>query len=268
MANTYATAPSASNVSLGRGKILFDRLDANGVRTGFIHLGNCDTFSASVAVETKELADFTTNTSAPYKQVNTKTTADIKIAGFEFSPDILALNVLGDVSAVTQSSATVTAEALASATQTKKGRIYRTAKRNISAVAVKQGATTFVLGTDYTILDATMGLISFPSTSTVVDATAVTIDYTAAAIVSTDGIKKIVGATNSKIEGVLTFVPDPAAGPSMEVVVYRANLAPDGELSWISEDFNKWSVSGSAQSDVAGSYGGSAGSPYFEIVER
>lgn len=265
---TYAGTPSATNVSLGRGKIYFDRLDTSSVRTGFIHLGNCDTFGVQPSVEKKQLSNFMTNTTAPYKEVNVKTSIEMKIGGFEFSPDILALNVLGDVVALTQSAATVTAEALASATVTKKGRSFRTAKRNISAVAVKQGATTLVLNTDYTIADATMGIISFPTTSAVVDATAVTIDYTAAAIVSADGIKTVRVATNTRIEGVVMFSPDPAAGPSMEATYWRVNLAPDGELGFISEDFNKWSVTGSVQDDSAGAYGGSTASPYGDLVVR
>lgn len=268
MPNTYAGTPSPTNVSLGRGKIFFNRQDANGVLQGFVHLGNCDNLSVSTGVETKEMVNFMTNTSAPYKRVVTKTTVEAKISGFEFHPDVAALNVLGDVVPVTQSTATVTAEALAAAAVTKKGKTFRTLKRNISAVAVKQGATTLTLGTDYTIADATMGLVSFPATSAVDDALAVTVDYTAAAIIAGDGVKRVRVATNSRIEGQLAFSPDPAAGPSYEALYWRVQLAPSGEFGLISEDFNKWEMTGAVQDDSAGAYGGSSTSPYGDLIAR
>ena len=267
MPNTWAGTPSASNVSLGRGSIYIDRIDANGVSTGYIHLGNCDAFGVQPSVEKKQLANFMVDTTAPYKEVNVKTDLQMTISGFEFAPEVLALNTLGTVVAYTQSAATVVAEALATASVTKTGRSFKTLKRNISALAVKQGGTTLTLTTDYTF-DATTGMISFPLTSAVVDASAVTVDYTAAAVVAADGVKKIQVANNGSIEGKVFFSPEPAAGPEIEATYFRVNLAPDGELSLISEDFNKWTLSGSVQDDSAGAYGGSTSSPYGELIVR
>src|SRR4051812_8669642 len=97
MPNTYAGTPSPTNVSLGRGKIFFNRQDATGVLQGFVHLGNCDNLSVATRVETREMVTYMTTPSAPYKRVPTKTTTEAKTSGFEFPPDTAALNVLGDV---------------------------------------------------------------------------------------------------------------------------------------------------------------------------
>lgn len=258
--------PSSNLVKLGRGKLLFDRFDDNGLRTGYIHLGNCDKFSISTSGTTLKMKNFMTNTTAPYAEARTETAVEMSITGYEFSPSVLAMVLSGDKAFATQSAATVTGEALATAAQAEKGKLYTTAKRDISAVAVKQGATTLVLGADYEIFHAKRGVIRIlPTSSTFVDGTAITVDYTAGAITtSSNAVQVVRGAKSSKIRGRLLFLADNAAGQNDEVEAWNVSLTPDGELNFISDEWAKWALKGSVLDDSAGTYGGSIDSPYYD----
>ena len=47
---------NGNNILLGRGKIYFDRFDANGARTGELFLGNCPTFEITPTSEDIKMA--------------------------------------------------------------------------------------------------------------------------------------------------------------------------------------------------------------------
>ena len=150
--------PSPANVVLGRGAILFDRFTAAGVRTGFRHLGNCDQLSVGIETEKLTMKDYTQQTSANYAEVLTSTNVNLTISGFEFDTENLALALLGNTGQFTQSAGSVVGEVVGAATITGiKGKFFRTTGKKITAVVVKQGATTLALGTDYQIFNAAQG---------------------------------------------------------------------------------------------------------------
>lgn len=260
--------PSASNVMLGRGALYFDRRTSTDNTVGSFHLGNCDQFGMNVATEKLTLKDFTQQSTSNYKEVVSSTDVGLTISGFEFSKDTMALATMGTISTYTQTSGSVTAETLASVTVTGlKGRTFFTAYKNISAVALKQGATTFVLNTDYTIVDAVRGMIKILTTGAVADGTALTIDYTKAAMTGGSALDAIFGGANSAIEGKLRFVSNNTTGPNWDFTGWNVSLRPNGDVSFISEEFNKFTLEGTAQSDAAGAYGGSASSPYYTLTQ-
>lgn len=260
--------PSASNVMLGRGALYFDRRTSTDNTVGSFHLGNCDTFGLNVSTEKLTLKDFTQQSTSNYKEVVSSTDVAINIAGFEFSKDTMALATMGTISTYTQSSGTVTAETLAASTVTGlKGRFFFTAYKNISAVALKQGATTYVLNTDYQITDAVRGIIKILTTGGVTDGTALTIDYTKAAMTGGSALDAIFGGADAAIEGKLRFVSNNTTGPNWDLTAWNVSLRPNGDVSLISEEFNKFTLEGSAQSDASGTYGGSASSPYYTLVQ-
>jgi hypothetical protein len=116
----------------------------------------------------------------------------------------------------------VTAEVLAPATVVGiKGKSYFTAKKNISAVVVKQGATTLTLTTDYTIDDATTGIITLTSTGAAADGTALTVDYSYAAIITANALPLVYGATNTQIQGRLRFKSNNSTGPNWDLDVFN-----------------------------------------------
>lgn len=267
-----ADAPSASNVMLGRGSIYFQQRTTTDWKTGYFHLGNCDQFVWNISTEKLELQDSTQQTTAVYASVVSKTDVKFTIHGFEFSKENMGLATMGTLANYTQSSGAVTAEVLAPATVTNlKGKTFKTqypgtASSPLTSVAVKQGATTFVLNTDYT-LDANRGLITVLSTGAIADGTALTVDYTKPAISGTS-MPQIYGAVNTQIQGRVFFKSNNATGPNWDLDVFNGLLVPNGDIGLISNDFNSFTLEGTAQSDASGNYGGSASSPYFTLTQR
>ena len=240
-------APSPKLTSLGAGQLFFDRFLDTGLPSGaMFSLGNCSNFGIAVKVTTKQVENFLTAAGGIYDQANLDKTQTVKIDGYEYGPDQFAMITMGQLpTAVTQTAnPTITAEALASATVTKKGRAFQTAFRSITVTDVKQGATTLVLNVDYVVKDAALGIIYFPETGAVDDTMAVTIDYACAALVATDGVRQINAGMEANIIGKLLFVPEPRRGPSWEVLVPIVTFTPTGDLNFIGTDYGKWTVEG------------------------
>ena len=262
-----ANAPSTSNVMLGRGALYFDRRTDDDTTVGSFHLGNCDQFALNISTETLDLTDYTQQSSSPYVTVITKTDVKATISGFEFSKENWALATLGSNSTYTQSASSATGEVLASATVTGlKGRTFFTDFRSISSVVVKQGATTFTVDVDYEIVDATRGMIKILTTGSVADGTALTVDYSYAAIAS--GLDTVFGGVNTAVEGTLRFVSNNTTGEDWDLTAWNASIRPNGDIGFISDEFNKFTLEATFQSDAAGSYGGSASSPYYTLTKQ
>lgn len=265
------STPSPTNTVFGRGAIYFDRFDANGVRSGqFKHLGNCSNFASSVSSDSVDLINYLENTSAPYNTAIKSTDVELKIEGFEFAPSVLAPVFMGDVSSYTQAAVTVTTETIAAASLTGlKGSFFKAAWRNISAATMLQGTATLVSGTDWEIANAYTGLFRVKPGGSVADGTALKVNYTAAALTAGSTALETIRIFNqSNIYGQILFVPNNSSGPNLELVAWYCSLKPDGDISLISDDWAKWSMSGKMLSDAAGAYGGSTTEPYGRITKQ
>jgi hypothetical protein len=268
-----SATPNSANTLFGRGQVFFDRFDANGVSYGqYVSLGNCDQFAISIVADEVDMTDYTQSTSLPYNRAIKKTTADIKISGFEVSTKNMAILVLGDITTYTQTAHTAAGqtETLVPAGLTNVlGSFFKAPFRSVTAPTLVQGTNTLVSGTDYEIFDASSGTFHIlPAGVTVVDSTAITYNYTAAAL-SGATAKDVVRAGNTALlKGSLLFLPNVATGPQIEVRIYNVSLAPDGDIGLISDDFLKWNMKGSINSDASGTYGGSSVEPFFRTITR
>lgn len=252
-------APSSENLLLGKGQVLFDRFDVNGVSTGFKHLGNVETFELTTTDDKVQKFSSMAAGAPLYKEVNRRRAAVLNITGDEFHPENMALVTMGDVSTLVQPATAVVAEAVAAVTFP--GTYFTTKKLGpISAVVVKFGATPGVLGTDYAIINANVGLIRIlPGTALT---GAVTIDYTPTAYVSGSGPKVVAGGTAGVIQGAIKFIGDPSTGPDMIVDVWRANMAPNGAVGLISDDFATLQMTAAILDDSLNH----PGTPLYQIV--
>lgn len=259
-------SPSPNLTRLGRGAVYFDRQDANGVLTGSVHLGNVDNFGLGITTESLTMKNFQQQTAANYNEVATSTDIAIDLSGFEFSKEVQAMVFLGNTSNYTQAASSATGEVVAEATATElAGRYLFTAKKNISAVVVKQGATTFVKDTDYTEVDLTRGILRVIPGGGITPGTDVTVDYSYAAITGTT-MPTVKGGVVSAIKGVLRFAANNTTGPNDDVIIYHASLAPNGTVGFIEDEFGKWTLTGKCLDDSLGTYGGSVSDPYFLIT--
>lgn len=259
-----ALAPSADNIILGAGELFFNRFDANNAKTNYFHLGNCAKFAISLEDDILELNTSQDASRGLIKRVTRSRKVNVEIASNEMAIANLALAMMGDDSTFTQASSAITGEILT--TNVVKGRYYKTANRNATGVVITQGTVTWALTTDYLITDASAALIQVNATTStaVTTGTTATIAYTRASL----SLDMILGATKTKIEGSLLFVPDPTTGPQFSVEVWRCAVAPGGELGLIGEEWGEYTLSMVALNDAAGTYGGSATAPYFRKIHQ
>jgi len=238
-------APSSENLLLGKGQVFFDRFDGSGLPTGLKHLGNVETFEITISDDKVQKYSSMTAGAPLYKEVNRRRTCTLKLVGDEFHPENMALANMGSQASLVQTATPVTAEAVYSSTF--KGAYFQTKKLGpISAVAVKFGATTGVLNTDYAIINAAVGLLRIlPGT---ILTGAVTIDYTPTAY-STNGPAVISGGVSGVVQGRILYVSDNSTGPNLVVEVWRANISPDGAIGLISDDFAQMSLTAAILDD-------------------
>jgi hypothetical protein len=237
---------------LGKGSILFDIFDANGLSTGLRHLGNCTKFELDLKDDIAELYQSLNKNVTLIATAVKKRQPKISLTGTDFSADHVAVVGMSTGKTTVSTTATAfTAEALISATvASPKGRYFRTLHMNIDVgtpPVVKQGATTFVAGTDYVIADAVAGLIYIPLTSTIAVSTLTTIDYSTL-VGSQD---QVAGATVPFQQGHLLFVPDPVDGQKIGCDIWRVNLNPNGQMGLIADDYGNWTLDGNILDDTA-----------------
>jgi len=254
---TTQIAPNPANLLLGKGIVYIDRLDASGNRTGELDMGNVELFEITPKPTVITQFSGRDHTAGLYATAVSQVESGIKITGSEFTKELAALALGGDNSTIVQTASTVTAEPFCASV--KLGRWFAVAKRSISAVVIKQGVTTLVAGTDYTV-DAVVGRIYFLPTGAAVAGTAATADYSYA-VVNLDTIR---GMTTPLMQCYIRFVGDPSAGPIVEVEAWKVNLAPTAAVGLIDTKYGSWTLDGSAIAD----YVNHPTEPYFRQIIR
>jgi len=250
---------SGDNLLLGKGKVYFDRFSTGTTRTGERFLGNCSSFELSAPEdEKKEMYSSCEATAGLLKSVTIRRKMKLSIKGHEFTKENLALALMGDNSALSQGTASITNEAVTAIAQ---GCYYKLAYRNISAVTINPaaGGDAYVVTTDY-VVDAVSGRIYIVPGGGIAAGTAIHVDYT----YSADTSPTIRGGVSSLIEGFVRFIGAPTEGPTEEVEVWRASVTPQGALGLISDEYGEFTLEMEILSDTDNH----STEPYFRIIQR
>jgi hypothetical protein len=235
----------------GQGRLLIGKRNATtGAGENFIAVGNVTSLTVDIATTKFEHKESMSGNRSIDATVITEQKGTFKFSTESLSLDNLALGLYG--TKLTTTSGAVTAE-----THTyEAGHIIALKKPKVSAVIVKVGATTCVLGTDYDI-DTDFGTIYPIATSTlIVDAAVVSVDYTAGAVDRMDAFTTGTAPERFlRFEGLNTY-----DGKLVLLEVFRAAVDPMTGLEYINQDFGKADFSGNILLDslVTGS-----GSKYF-----
>ncbi len=226
---------------LGSGRVYVDR-KINGVFKGHKYVGNTTKFEIKENTEKKErISKDHSNYGSAIDTVYIKKPADVNISLDDLDIDNLALVFMGNASAVSVSAGAVTDEAQTA----NPGSILITNQRNISAVVITDdtGATTYVLGTDYEITDAKVGLIKILTSGSITEGQAVLVDYSHADFTS----NKVEGGTNSSIIMRVLFEGVNQVNQQKSVVkVFQAILAPTTGVDFKADDFTTIELAGTA----------------------
>jgi hypothetical protein len=248
---------------LGRGKVYFDRFDSAGLPQGLRYVGEVDKLELNPSATTKDYFTMSKANSIKMQQNITNQTHEVDLQFREYQPANLAIALLGDAIVLTQAAEAVLTEVLT--TKALPGYVYQTRYRNISGVVPAVAGGLGVLGTDFEVLDPKLGLIHVLPGTAVFDGTkALTLDYAGAAIAAADGKLQVQGGTESKIEGKLVFVGDPANGPAVDVEVWRVRFQPSGAIALITDDYGTIPLKGEAMDDSANH----PTQPLYRITQR
>lgn len=227
----------ANNYTLGRGEIYFGRF-LTGTQTpeGERYLGNTPEFS--MTLEPEMLDHFSSDRGI--REKDDSVTLQINRTGAmtcdNIDPENLAILLMGEKSVQAQAATPVVGEAVTAAG--KAGMWYQlgtsptnpSGVRDVASVAIKAGATTLVLNTDY-VLDAPLGRFQVVEGGDG-DGVALTADYTPAAKSRIRVLSK-----GDTIEGSLRFIAKNPKGAQFDYFFPWVKLTPNGDFQVKAEEW-------------------------------
>ena len=252
-------SPNVANYSLGKGIVYFDRLDANGVSTGELDLGNAPVFSLTPSSEVLAHYESRSGIKDKDREVETSIGYMFKITIDEYAKENILLALRGDTMGYTsQSDGTVAAEGLTAHL----GRWVKLDKRKLltSGITIKNsgGTLTYAEGTDYEI-DADVGRVMALSGGAISEGQVLLAAYTYQA-----ASYPTISAGIRTVEGKLRFVGDPTIGPAYEVEVWDVKLKCESEISLITDDWGKLEFSAEVLKDIANH----PSNPWFNVIAK
>lgn len=216
------------------GDLYLDRFDDAGASTGLVNLNFAKKFAITESADTKTR---TSKARATFGQaasnVIIKKPAEISIEIDEIDARVLAMALMGNTAAATQTSSTVTEEAVTA----KLGIAVPLAKGAVAdagfVVTDSTGTTTYVEGTDYTV-ERTIGMLTALSTGDIEDSDALKVSYSAGVIAGST----IKGGAKPSADCALVLVgKNLDTGKAVIVRVDKAALAPTSDVDFMSDDF-------------------------------
>ena len=221
----------ANNYTLGRGELHFAQFatgttDPRGER----YLGNTPEFN--LTIENEELEHYGSDRGVKEKDdsITLQTNRTGSFTTDNVSPENLSLFFFGSKSIFTAAGGAITGEAHS---DVEVGLSYQLGSspsnpagaRNVSLVAVKRAATTFVVNTDYTV-DLELGRITILDGGAIVDGDDITVDYTVAA-----SQRDHIVSGSKAIEGSLRYIAFNAAGKQFDWFMPRVKITPNGDFA-------------------------------------
>lgn len=234
---------------IGAGDILLNPKDpATGAYRGWTGKLYGSRFALQASAELKEL---TSKGREDYGQVigsvAVQQPATFQLTLRDADKDAITLLFLGTQAAHSVAGGSVTDEVV----NAKAGRRIRTAKGNISTVVLTSSpaGTTYVLGTDYTIENARLGMLAVVAASSLAIAVAAAgtaglnllVDYAHAA----EGGVKISGATQPSLRAQVLFDgKNFESGEAVVCEIFEAVLTPEAGFDFLADDWNEIPLNG------------------------
>ncbi len=237
------------NYKLGKGSLLLDQLTSVGAHTGFDFAGNVSELTLSAEV-TKAEAFSSTERSAPLvASAVTQIKYTIVATLNEFTLSNLKKFLLGTSNTKTQSIATNATIDFTGANVVP-GRYLDVGARRITGVVVtRDGTDILTLGTDYTV-QSEFGLVHLLIGGAVVEGDSIHIEYDAPALT----INQVRIAREAAPICHLLFLADDAnqdgVGARDRLEIWRANVAPEGDLNLIGDEYGEFQLSIDVLSDI------------------
>ncbi len=233
---------STSDILIGGGRIWFNDGGNDGAAgNGYLDMGNVPALAIQKAITEIEHFGFNAITKSRQKDLNIVTDIGISLA---FTVDELFAemwNILlfgGGTTANVQAGATITDE-LTNAPVILDRSIF-TEESNISALTVdgSGGTPTYVLDTDYNLVNPVTGEIKILSTGSITTGLALELNYTSAAITR----RKVVPGADASIKGSARLEFTAQNGNNLTWVIQNCEVKPDGDSPMSSTEPSEVSV--------------------------
>ena len=231
---------------IGAGDLNIDVLDSDGNRTGELDVGNAIMFAINApSVDKKERQGFRRdNYAKTIKSVIVKVEQELKFTLTDINRKNLTLAMFGTDAAYTQTAADNVASPEEITGYAEKWTKLVSRNLDLATPPVVQDetdTTTYVENTDYEI-DYAVGRLLVLSGGSITDEDILHVGSTWLAI--TSGYK-VDGLEVNKIEAYIRLIgKDQANDRDCEVIVYKAQIEPAGDLNWLSEEFVDLEFSG------------------------
>ena len=232
---------------LGSGKVY---LRVVGAAAGLMPIGNCSSLAFAVAEDEQSLKDYTQPGGGTYNEVRRIQSVETALTMHDLSPENLSRALYGNSTAI--AAATVTDESHTAYV----GGLIKTIYPASSITTVKEGASTLVEDTDYTVVAG--GIIPIDG-GALADGNTALITYVKAAA---DVIQALT-ESGEEYEIIFAGLNEARSGKAVNVHVYRCKLGAAKNISLIGEDYAALEVAGKVLKDVSKT--GAGVSQYFKI---
>lgn len=240
---------SGENVKLGKGALFLGRI-VSGVSAALDFLGNANSVSINSEPTNVQLFSSTERSGALISESNLRTLYTLTASLNEFTRENLLLWFKGEENEKAQAASTGRTVLISNVV---KGKYYELGARQVTNAVLMVGTDTLVSGTDYT-LDSDSGMFKVLPGSTVINDDG-TDDIEATFEQPALTIKQIRLNRESSQECRLLFLADDANQSGVaakdRLEVWRVNVAPEGELNLISDDYGAFSLTMTVMDDSA-----------------
>lgn len=232
---------NGKRVKLGKGSLLLDVYNAAGNATGFQFAGNATQVAVSAEVTKDALYSSTQRTGAKFAEAVTRIAYTIQVTLNEYGLDMLKKFFLATSNVKTQNVGTgLTANFTGD--QVVPGRYLDVGKRKITnAVVTRDGTDVLVAGTDYVVYSE-HGLILLKTGGAVLAGDDIEVEFNCPAAT----IDQLRLALDGSPVAHLLFLSDDAnqdnEGGRDRLEIWRANIAPEGQLQLVSESFGSYQL--------------------------
>ena len=257
-------APDAELLSIGAGVAYINPHDDAGNPTGYFDIGDCNLMELTTEDTTLIRKSSRIASRPTYKKILTERSVRFRLSLAEWSKENLALLLMGSNEVLTQTADAVVDEPVA--TDVVLGRYYRLAKFGpYTSVSLKKApATALTLDTDWRWIDQNIGIIQLlTSAASIATGDDLLASYTPTAY---SAINAVAGGTKVTKTASLLYVPDNTTGPNIMYEFWKLSFSPDGSIGLISNEWAEAAIVGECETDIAGTYGGSATYPLYRAI--
>lgn len=233
----------------GQGKVFFRDLDSNGNMVGpWKWVGNVPELTFTMNTEFLEKTESYSGKRSTVRRITTSQSASISLTLDQFDADNLSL-ALNGVEITKAAGSPVTDLPLGNATDFSAGDSIDLGEQyfNVTNLVVKAGSTELVLNEQYEV-DLKSGMITFRDMTGVTGA--ITADFTPGAYKIANVLTKNAVEKAFRFEGLNTAEVDANGDPDRIILMfYKVQLATNGDISMISDDFGSFPLTGEALRD-------------------